>query len=579
MPFLGVHPSLLRALAERGLTNPTPVQQAILDVPSGDQDLLVSAQTGSGKTVAFGLAMAAALLGEDERVAKTAAADGPLGLIITPTRELAIQVAGELGWLYAQTGVTFAVCVGGTSVRGEQIALHKKPHIVVGTPGRLKDHIDKAALKLGQIRAVVLDEADEMLDMGFREELEAILGATPEARRTLLFSATIPKGIALLAKKFQRNAHRIEATSGAAAHADIEHVAMMIEDRSRVAAVVNVLRYYDAPRALVFCATRDGVQRLGDELNARGFTTAILSGELSQRERNAALTALREGRAKICVATDVAARGLDLPALDLVVHADMPQNREVMVHRSGRTGRAGRHGVSVLLVPKSRRGFADRVLSTRQQPLKYEPVPAAAAIQQKDQERLFANLAEEIAAAPEAARAAATTLLATYDAADLVAVLVAAKHKDLPAVSDVVTGPVGRVRGGASAFGSRWGAEPGDARGGRETTRGARDARDLRRGRDSDPAHEARPIRSPRAGRGDEAPAFSINVGRFQKADPKWIIPLLCRRGGITKDDIGSIDVGPRETRVTIAPAAAREFAARVKTPDARDPHIRIVPV
>ncbi len=288
----------------------------------------MSAQTGSGKTVAFGLALAPRLLGDAERFEKAGA---PRALIVTPTRELAQQVHRELAWLYAETGARLATCVGGMDPRREQHALAHGVHVVVGTPGRLCDHLERGALVLARIEAVVLDEADEMLDMGFREDLERLLDAAPTERRTLMFSATIPKQIATLAKRYQKGALRIATSGEGDRHRDIEYHAIPIVPRERDLAVVNLLRYYDAPGALVFCATRDGVTRLAANLSERGFAVAALSGELSQRERNQALQALRDGRARVCVATDVAARGLDLPDLGLVIHAEVCEDMWIPV--------------------------------------------------------------------------------------------------------------------------------------------------------------------------------------------------------------------------------------------------------
>nr|MBA3465355.1 DEAD/DEAH box helicase [Deltaproteobacteria bacterium] len=335
MSFSLAHPSLRRALAARSYAEPTPVQAAVMAADADTRDLLVSAQTGSGKTVAFGLALAKRLLGEAERLPPAGA---PRALIVAPTRELAIQVQRELSWLYGETGARITTCVGGMDPRRERDALHHGVHIVVGTPGRLCDHLTRGSLVLSKVEAIVLDEADEMLDMGFRDELEQLLKAAPEERRTLMFSATIPKDIATLAKRYQKNALRLATASEGERHRDIEYVAVGIISRERDLAVVNLLRYHDAPGSLVFCNTRDGVTRLAANLNERGFSVAALSGELSQRERNQALQALRDGRARVCVATDVAARGLDLPDLGIVIHADLPQTREVLVHRSGRTG-------------------------------------------------------------------------------------------------------------------------------------------------------------------------------------------------------------------------------------------------
>ena len=283
MPFPVVHPALARALSERGYAEPTPVQAAVLEAGLNDQDLLVSAQTGSGKTVAFGLAAAPTLLNDAETFGPAAA---PLALVIAPTRELALQVSVELRWLYAPAEARIATCVGGMDARREQRTLAHGTHIVVGTPGRLKDHIERGNLDLSAIRIVVLDEADEMLDMGFREDLEFILDAAPADRRTLLFSATIARDIATLARKYQRDAVRIDTTNRNTPHGDIEYRAMRIAPNEVEHAVVNVLRFFEAPGALVFCSTRDAVRHLQSSLLERGFNSVALSGEMGQRERN-----------------------------------------------------------------------------------------------------------------------------------------------------------------------------------------------------------------------------------------------------------------------------------------------------
>ncbi|HOY77359.1 MAG TPA: DEAD/DEAH box helicase, partial [Hyphomonadaceae bacterium] len=260
MPFPAVHPALDRALAARGYAEPTSVQLAVTEADR-EADLLVSAQTGSGKTVAFGLALAPTLLGEAERFG--APGQQPLALIIAPTRELAMQISREFEWLYADTNARIVQCVGGMSVRAEQQQLSRGCHIVIGTPGRLCDHLTKGYLDLSGLKVAVLDEADEMLDLGFREELEQLLDATnAETRRTLLFSATIARGIAMLAKNYQRDAVRIDTTSATEPHGDIDYRAMRVSPGDTERAVVNVLRYFEAGRALVFCATRENVRHL-----------------------------------------------------------------------------------------------------------------------------------------------------------------------------------------------------------------------------------------------------------------------------------------------------------------------------
>ncbi len=276
MAFPTLHPSLLRALAARNYTDPTPVQQAVLRPEAAGRDLLVSAQTGSGKTVAYGLTLGEMLLEDADRFDRP---QKPLALIVAPTRELALQVQRELAWLLGEAGCRVISCVGGMDIRREQRALQAGAHIVVGTPGRLADHLDRGFLNMSQIRAVVLDEADEMLDFGFHDEIELLMKATPEGRRTLLFSATLPKSILGLAKQYQHDALRMALSSENEPHGDIEYRAFLTAPRGAEHAVVNTLRYFDAHGALVFCATREAVRHLHANLVERGFSAVALSGE------------------------------------------------------------------------------------------------------------------------------------------------------------------------------------------------------------------------------------------------------------------------------------------------------------
>lgn len=386
--FLGVAPTLTAALTERGYTNLTPVQKAVLDPDLIASDLLVSAQTGSGKTVAFGLNIAPSVLDEDGNMPRT---DKPMVLVIAPTRELAIQVKGELQWLYRPTGAFFATCVGGMNMSDERKNLKRGAHIVVGTPGRLRDHIDRGSLDLSNLQVAVLDEADEMLNMGFRDDMEFILGAAPKTRRTLMFSATVPKGIDHLAKKYQNNAIRINTAAEASQHLDIEYRALTVGPKDGENAIINVLRYFDAKNALVFCATRAAVNRMTSRFNNRGFAVVALSGELTQTERTRALQAMRDGRARVCIATDVAARGIDLPDLELVIHSDIPKNKEILLHRSGRTGRAGRKGVCTIIVPHPARKRTERLLRDANIEAEWANPPSAENVMRKDDERLLTD--------------------------------------------------------------------------------------------------------------------------------------------------------------------------------------------
>jgi ATP-dependent RNA helicase DeaD len=430
MEFPNPHPSLLRALTARNYTEPTPVQQAVLQPEAADRDLLVSAPTGSGKTVAYGLTLASLLLGDAETFER---AQQPLALIVAPTRELAQQVQRELEWLFADAGARVISCVGGMDIRREQRLLSQGAHIVVGTPGRLADHLDQRHLYLSAVRAVVLDEADEMLDLGFREELEILLSATPPERRTLLFSATLPKPILSLAKRYQHNALRLALSSENEPHADIEYRVFSIRARDGEHAVVNSLRYFDARGALVFCSTREAVRHLHANLQERGFSAVALSGELKQHERNSALQALRDGRARVCVATDVAARGLDMPDVGLVIHADLPQNRQALLHRSGRTGRAGRKGLSLILAPAPQRGAVERLLGSAKIKATWSAAPSADAIRARDEENLVREIAVMAESPAEEDLAVGRMLLAERSAEQIAAVLVRLRRENLPA--------------------------------------------------------------------------------------------------------------------------------------------------
>ncbi len=551
MPFAGlpIAPVLLEEIRARGFSEPTPVQRAVLEADTA-RDLVVSSQTGSGKTVAFGLAFAPALLAGERT--KT-----PRVLVVAPTRELAQQVAQELSWLYAKTGARIGTCVGGMDPRRESRALSFGVDCVVGTPGRLRDHIERGALRLGTLSCVVLDEADEMLDMGFREELEAILDATPEGRRTLMFSATFPRAMEQLAGKYLTDPQRIRAGAATAAHEDIDVVCHLVAPREREHAVVNVLRFYDAPSALVFCATRDGVAHMHAGLSERGFHAVALSGELSQAERNRALLAVREGHARVLVATDVAARGLDLPAVALVVHADLPQDTASFQHRSGRTGRAGKKGTAVVLTPFSRRRFMERMLSDAHVQARFTALPTTKQIRSLDDQRLVHEAVSLAADGEPVDPSLAEALLAQLPPDALAAALVRTLRRDLPSPEETPET-------------AAWKSQDRDRDRGRGFERGPRDRRS----------------EGPRAGDGRGGPRgdvdgvwFRVNVGREQRADPKWLLPMLCRRGGITKRDLGPFEIRRRETRFSVHPDVARRFFDQASRPDAKDPNIRIATV
>jgi ATP-dependent RNA helicase DeaD len=387
-----------RTLAARGFRRLTPVQRAVLRLEADDRDLLVSAGTGSGKTVAFGLVLARRLTGAGGRMPWAA---GPQAIVVVPTRELAAQVRGELAWLFAGSGARIGCCTGGSDQRAEQAALAAGLDIVVGTPGRLGGHLRGGALRTGHVACVVLDEADQMLGADFRVELEAVLAALPPGRQTLMFSATVGVEVEQLARRFQRDALRLQL--GEARGFELHGVAVARADRE--AALVNLLRLHEARIAIVFCARRDSAGALAARLAARGFAVAGLTGAMDQPGRNAALAALREGRARVCVATDLAARGFDLPGLDLVLHAELPASAEALLHRSGRTGRAGRPGLAVLLVTPGERRRAEALAARARIGIAWTPAPDPAAVAARDLERMLAAAGAD--PAPEESAAAA----------------------------------------------------------------------------------------------------------------------------------------------------------------------------
>ena len=540
------------------------MQMAVVTEEAEGRDLLVSAQTGSGKTIAFGLALADTIL---EGAQSMGPAGDPLALIIAPTRELAMQVQRELSWLYHYAGARIVSCVGGMDAGAERRELARGAHIVVGTPGRLRDHLERRALKVSALKAAVLDEADEMLDMGFREDLQFILETTPAERRTLLFSATLPKAIVTLAQHYQKDALRIATRSDVAGHADIEYRAIRIAGNKIERAVVNLLRFMDPPSALVFCNTRNAVRHMEAQLTERGFACVALSGELSQSERNHALQALRDGRARVCVATDVAARGIDLPSLSLVIHADLPNDAQVLQHRSGRTGRAGKKGVSVLLVPPARRRRAEEMLDRARVQATWGNAPSADDIRKVDHERLLKNplLVEP---GTEDDLAMADELLKSHGPRELAAAFVKMYRAGLPAPEEIEDEPFQRDSRPPKDHKARQNGprEKHEFKPREDRPREDRAPREERPrpNRTEGPQHPRTHERGAAPGQMENGVWFRLNVGRERNADPKWLLPEICRQGELTKKDIGAIRVFEMETLFQVAPEAAPKFTILV---------------
>jgi ATP-dependent RNA helicase DeaD len=402
--FAGVPGPLRTALERRGFTSLTAVQRAVLDADAHGQNLRISSQTGSGKTVALGLVLARGLLpnatltddasapqelGGDAPTAAhepvvspaPARSRAPAALVITPTRELAVQVRDELRWLMAELpDVRVDVVTGGTDVGNERRMLRRPPTILVGTPGRLLDHLRSGALDCSGVTNVVLDEADRMLEMGFREELEAIIDTLPAERRSHLVSATFPAVVRRVADRFQGHALHLQGTALGQANDDIDHVAQLVAPGESYAALVNALLLALGERVLVFVDRRIDASDLAEMLANDGFPALPFSGDLSQAQRTRTLQAFRTGTISVLVSTDVAARGIDVPDISMVVHMAPPMDAADYTHRSGRTGRAGRRGRSLLLVPPRAQRHVTRLLASARIEADWQPAPTPAKV-------------------------------------------------------------------------------------------------------------------------------------------------------------------------------------------------------
>ena len=430
-PFdaLGLRPELLSALTSLGYEEPTPIQAAAIPALISGSDLLGQAATGTGKTAAFALPMLQTLNGKR--------GDGPSGLVLVPTRELALQVAQALHSYGRTVGVRLVAVYGGAPVRQQIDALRRGVDIVVATPGRALDLAGRGSLKLGGVRTVVLDEADEMLDMGFVEDIESILALTPSSRQTVLFSATLPARIDALARKYLRNPERIaiapdKPTSGQAPK--VRQTAYVVARATKAAALQRVLDVEDPQAAIVFCRTRGGVDELTDVLTSRGYQAEALHGGLTQDQRDRVMGRLRSGATDLLVATDVAARGLDVDQLSHVFNYDLPVSPEAYVHRIGRVGRAGREGVAVSLVEPRERRLLSAIERLLGGPIPTGRIPTVADVRHMRLQRTRTDIEEMLAdedavVRMEAYRDIVEEMLQDRDPVDVVLASFAAAHE------------------------------------------------------------------------------------------------------------------------------------------------------
>jgi ATP-dependent RNA helicase DeaD len=547
-PFSAVPAPLAAAMRERGFTQLTKIQSAVLEQQASGAaiNLRISSETGSGKTLAIGLVLADAIL-----QAPKGKRAGPLAILITPTRELAMQVCGELTWLYEQVpGVLIEVVTGGIDIRGDRRRLSKRPQILVATPGRLLDHMRAGAVDCSEVAHVILDEADQMLDMGFRDDLDAIVAELPPERRSHLVSATFPRAVKDLARRFQGEGVRIEGTSLGAPNQDIETTAYLVSPHNIYAALVNLLLLAHGRRCLVFVKRRVDAAELSSKLAGDGFSALPLSGDLSQAQRTRTLEAFRHGIVNTLIATDVAARGIDVPDIATVIHADLPGDAANYTHRSGRTGRAGRKGASLLLVPHRAERRVRSLLYEAKVEATWAQVPSPGQVRKSIAKRLRRELHARLSGADhegrelepigEAELEYAAKLLADHDPQHVVATLLAMATPALPRE------PMGPEP-------AQYSDEP----------RPARDRGERVRGRGSD---------QPAGG----FVRFEINWGEHGGATPGRLLAHVCRRGGITSRSIGPVKIGRRSSQFEVAQDVADAFASKVVAPDSRDPKLHI---
>ncbi|OKP80685.1 DEAD/DEAH box helicase [Paenibacillus helianthi] len=333
----GLEPKVLQAITELGFEESTPIQEQAIPIAMAGSDLIGQAQTGTGKTAAFGIPLISKIPREEEKI---------VALIMTPTRELAIQVAEEIGKLTRFKGLRSLAIYGGQDIGRQIRGLKKKPQIIIGTPGRLLDHINRKTIRLDDVQTIVLDEADEMLDMGFMEDIQSILKLVPEERQTMLFSATMPPNIQRLAQQFLKNPQHVSVIPKQISAPLIDQAYIEVPERQKFEALSRLIDMESPDLAIVFGRTKRRVDELAEGLQKRGYSADGLHGDLSQNQRDAVMRKFRDGSIDVLVATDVAARGLDVSGVTHVINFDLPQDPESYVHRIGRTGRAGKEGTA-----------------------------------------------------------------------------------------------------------------------------------------------------------------------------------------------------------------------------------------
>ncbi|HYC00590.1 MAG TPA: DEAD/DEAH box helicase [Candidatus Limnocylindrales bacterium] len=538
---LGLDESLVTAVVGLGYEEPTPVQAQCIPLLLSGKDLLAQAATGTGKTAAFALPMlqnvraAAPVSGAAARKAGKAGAARTRGIVLVPTRELAMQVS-EAIYKYARgTDLTVVPLYGGAPMPQQIRALDRGADIVVATPGRALDHLRRRTLGLEAIGIVVLDEADEMLDMGFAEDIDAILETAPQTRQTALFSATMPPRLRAIAERHLREPERItiEREKPAGKVPRVRQVAYVVTRAHKEAALQRVLDVESAESALVFCRTRLEVDSLVETLGAHGYRTEALHGGMQQRQREAVMARFRAAKLDLLVATDVAARGLDIQHLSHVFNYDVPCNPEAYIHRIGRTGRAGRSGTAITLIEPREHHLLRSIERVTKQKIEVEPLPTVADLRARRLEATAAAVREQLEQGNlDDVRVVVQSLAEEFDILDVAAAAVRMAHASL---------------GGDREDHEIPAAAPREQRG--------RDGRrEPRRAKAYVDEHEQ-----------FEVARLWVGAGRSAGIRPADLVGAITNEAGITSRDIGSIEIADRFSLVEVPDALADDIVHSMK--------------
>ncbi|WP_431804721.1 DEAD/DEAH box helicase [Microbacterium sp. bgisy203] len=541
---LGLAPAVLKALKDVGYETPSAIQAATIPPLLDGRDVLGTAQTGTGKTAAFALPILSRL----DLSQKT-----PQALVLAPTRELALQVC-EAFESYAGhlRGVHVLPVYGGQGYGQQLSALRRGVHIIVGTPGRIMDHLDKGTLDLSELQYLVLDEADEMLKMGFAEDVETILADTPDTKQVALFSATMPAQIRRLAGTYLKDPEEINVKAKTTTSANITQRYLVVSYPQKVDALTRILEVEPFEGMIVFTRTKNETETLAEKLRARGYTAAAINGDIAQAQRERTVNQLKDGKLDILVATDVAARGLDVERISHVVNFDLPIDTESYVHRIGRTGRAGRTGDAISFVtPRERRMLASIEKATRQ-PLTEMSLPSVDAVNATRLTRFDDAITAALAETEriDRFRDIINHYVTHHDVpeADVAAALAVVAQGETPLLLDAEADvPPRRER-----F-DRDDRSRGDRD---DRSRGDRDDRS-RGDRDGD--------RPRRERRGGPTATYRIEVGRRHKVEPRQIVGALANEGGLRREDFGAIQIRPDFSLVELPADLPRDTLARLE--------------